>query len=275
MCDLSATSIYEVISRSGGFPVHSSHRGGCETYGPENTMNSFRRSVACKTRLLEIDLRVTKDLHLVIMHDDDVDRTTNGVGLVSSFTLSEIKLLDAAKNYPELEGKGIDIPTFSEFLDEFLPIDNLLFMLDFKDIVSVDLALQVVNERKMGHRIILGSVDQECNAMLGKLKPKDVPLITDVSATLAIVSSYYTGFLNWYTFQHNIFGYILTTGTSMFWSKGLVDAMHNVGCKVLVCGEALDREEIQRECIEFGVDFIMSDRPDILAQTMRSCKLMD
>lgn len=63
-------TIYEVINRSGGFPVHSSHRGGGhEFFGPENTMVSFRKAVAeCKTRLLEIDLRVTKDNHLVIMH---------------------------------------------------------------------------------------------------------------------------------------------------------------------------------------------------------------
>jgi len=98
-------SIYEVINRSGGFPVHSSHRGGCEYFGPENTMHAFRRSVNCKTRLLEIDLRVTKDKHLVLMHDDDIDRTTNGFGLVADLTLSQIKKFDAAKNYPELVGK--------------------------------------------------------------------------------------------------------------------------------------------------------------------------
>lgn len=68
--DVETLTIYEVINRSGGFPVHSSHRGGGhEFFGPENTMVSFRKAVTeCKTRLLEIDLRVTKDNHLVLMH---------------------------------------------------------------------------------------------------------------------------------------------------------------------------------------------------------------
>jgi glycerophosphoryl diester phosphodiesterase len=62
-------SIYDVISRVGGFPLHCAHRGGCGSdFGPENTMYSFRKSVLYKTKLLEIDLRVTKDGHLVIMH---------------------------------------------------------------------------------------------------------------------------------------------------------------------------------------------------------------
>jgi len=61
----------------------------------------------------------------------------------------------------------------------------------------------------------------------------------------------------------------------IFWSKGLVDALHQAGCQVLVCGDALDSEEIQLQCIDYGVDFIMSDRPDVLTNTMRKMKLMD
>jgi len=78
----------------------------------------------------------------------------------------------------------------------------------------------------------------------------------------------------YYKVEHKIFGYILNQGTNIFWSKGLVDAVHSAGCHVLVCGEELDKEEVQRQCIEYGVDFIMTDRPDILTQTMRSYKLI-
>jgi len=146
---LKQQTVYDVINISGGFPVHSSHRGGCEAFGPENTMYSFKRSVElCKTRLLEIDLRLTKDGVLVLMHDDDVDRTTNGKGNVEDFTLSEIKSLDAAYYYDNLRGTGITVPTFDEFLEEFLPYPNLLFMLDFKDCLSVEATLKVVAEKK-------------------------------------------------------------------------------------------------------------------------------
>jgi len=171
--------------------------------------------------------------------------------------------------------KGISVPTFIEFLDEFLLYPDLLFMLDFKDALSIELALKIVEERRMSHRVILGSVDADCNQLLAKSKPQGVPLITDVVATIAITSSYWTGLLSYYKFEHNIFGYILNTATIMFWSKGLVDALHAAGCQVLVCGDELDKEEIQKQCIEWSVDFIMTDRPDVLTQTMRSCKLMD
>jgi len=268
-------NIYDTIKDSGGFPVHCSHRGGCSSFGPENTMCTFRKSVQCKTRLLELDLQTTKDNHLILMHDRSVERTTNGEGDVDSFTLEELKKLDAAFYYTNLRGSGITVPTFTEFLDEFLPVENLMFMLDFKDDLSIKLTLEIVQQKKMAHRIILGSVFKSCNALLSKIKPPEVPLITDVSATVAIIGLYMTGTLSWYTFDHNIFGFILIPATAMFWSKGLVDAIHKAGVKVLVCGEELDKEERIKECIEYGVEFIMTDRPDILTNTLRSCKLMD
>jgi len=261
-------NIFELINNSGGWPVHSSHRGGAGEFSPENTMYSYRRSVGCKTRLIEIDLRVTKDLHLVLLHDDTVDRTTNGIGYVSDFTLEELKKFNAAHNYPNLVGEVITVPTFNEFLDEFIQYEDLMFMLDFKDELSIELTMKIVIEKHIEHRVLLGSVDQSCNQLLASIKPQEVPLITDISATLAIVGSYWAGLLKYYKIEHEIFGFILHSTTSLFWSKGLVDALHEAGCKVLVCGDELDKEEIQRQCMDYGVDFIMTDRPDILTQTM-------
>jgi len=133
----------------------------------------------------------------------------------------------------------------------------------------------LLRKKKIEDRIIVGSVDQPCNELLRKIKPPEVPLITDVVATIAIIGYYWAGCLDWYNFEHKIFGFILTTVTMIFWSKGLVDALHQAGCQVLVCGDALDSEEIQLQCIDYGVDFIMSDRPDVLTNTMRKMKLMD
>jgi len=266
-------SVYDTIKRSGGFPVMCGHRGGCSAFGPENTMYSFRRSVAFGVQLLEIDLHVTKDKQLVLIHDDDVDRTTNGKGDVCDFSLEELKKLDAAFLYDDLRGTGIKIPTFQEFLDDFYPIPNLIFMLDFKDAISIEMTLEVVKNLKMESRIILGSCDTDCNTLLSKLKPPSVPLITDVYSTVVIITAYMAGCLDWYTFEHKIFGFILIPSTTIFWSKGLIDAIHQAGCQILVCGEELDKIERQRECIEYGVEFIMSDRPDILKQTLESFKL--
>ena len=76
-----------------GFMVIA-HRGG-RSLGPENTLYTFRRAVDMGVDVLEIDVHLTRDNHLVVIHDKTVDRTTNGSGTVESFKLVELKKLDA------------------------------------------------------------------------------------------------------------------------------------------------------------------------------------
>lgn len=271
----SRESVFDIIDRTGKFPVHCVHRGGGYDFGPENTMYSFLKSVENRVRLIEIDLILTKDSHLVLMHDSTVDRTTNGTGQVSSFTLEEIQKLDAAFHYPQLCNSGIKVPTFKEFLDTFVPVQDLLFMLDFKNEFAVEKALEFVKEYGIENRLILGSVFEKPNQMLFQMRPSsNVPVITDISQTFAIVVAYNTGFLDWYTWKgHAIFGYILLKATDFFWSKGLVDELHSQGLKVMVCGAELNRAERIKECIEFGVDFIMTDQPDIYNSAIKEIEI--
>jgi glycerophosphoryl diester phosphodiesterase len=101
------------------------HRGG-RGLGPENTLYTFRRAVDLGVDVLEMDVHRTKDGHRVVLHDTTVDRTTNGTGPVSRFTLAELKELDAAyrwspdngKSFP-LRGQGLAIPTLEEVFDAF------------------------------------------------------------------------------------------------------------------------------------------------------------
>lgn len=85
--------------------IITGHRGALGTE-PENTLRSFRRAVADGCDEIELDLRVTADGELVIMHDATVDRTTSGSGEVASLTLSELRSLDA--------GLGEQVPTWTE-----------------------------------------------------------------------------------------------------------------------------------------------------------------
>ncbi|MEU8226623.1 glycerophosphodiester phosphodiesterase family protein [Kribbella sp. NPDC048915] len=85
--------------------IITGHRGALGTE-PENTLRSFRRAVADGCDEIELDLRVTADGELVIMHDATVDRTTSGTGEVSSLTLAEVRALDA--------GLGEQVPTWAE-----------------------------------------------------------------------------------------------------------------------------------------------------------------
>jgi len=261
--------VYERIKRTGGFPAHGCHRGGASTFGPENTLYNFRRCVwECRTQIIEIDLQVTKDDQLILLHDDTLTRTTNGRGAVRNFTLEEIKKFDAAKNYPELAGQNIQVPTFNEFLDEFLQVEDLVFFLDFKDEDSALKTINVVKERGIEDRIILGAVPTETNALLQLLKSPIVPLVSDSSASIHFVMSHLGGNTA-IEVSHNIIGFFFSPATMMFFSAELVAAAHKSGCKFIVVGDVLDNEAFQKQCIDCGVDIILSDRPDILSRTMK------
>jgi glycerophosphoryl diester phosphodiesterase len=76
-------------------PLDIAHQGGEDEF-PSNTMYAFKRSLQVGADMLELDVGVTRDGQVVVMHDTTVDRTTNGHGTVASFTLKQLRRLDAA-----------------------------------------------------------------------------------------------------------------------------------------------------------------------------------
>ncbi|HEY3082092.1 MAG TPA: glycerophosphodiester phosphodiesterase family protein [Chloroflexota bacterium] len=98
-------------------PYLLAHRGA-SGYAPENTMAAFERALALKADGLETDLRASKDGVLVLIHDERVDRTTDGEGLVADMTLEELRRLDAGGSYnPRFAGERI--PTLDDLLERF------------------------------------------------------------------------------------------------------------------------------------------------------------
>lgn len=91
------------------------HRGWMAKY-PDNTMPGFRAAIELGVDQIEFDVRATKDGELIVMHDETVDRTTNGTGLVCEKTLAEIKALDAGIYMGE-QFRGTQVPTFIELMD--------------------------------------------------------------------------------------------------------------------------------------------------------------
>ena len=84
------------------------HRGA-PADEPENTLRSFRRALAVGVAAVELDVQLTKDGRLAVIHDETLDRTTNGRGPVQDFTLAELKRLDA--------GRGEPVPSLEEVFD--------------------------------------------------------------------------------------------------------------------------------------------------------------
>ena len=97
--------------------VNVAHRGA-SGHAPENTMEAFQKGFEMKADYIEIDVQMTKDGELVVIHDTTVDRTTNGTGKVGDLTLEEIRQLDAGSWFSEAYA-GEKVPTFEEVLAEF------------------------------------------------------------------------------------------------------------------------------------------------------------
>jgi glycerophosphoryl diester phosphodiesterase len=91
------------------------HRGALG-YAPENTMVSFEKGLACGADMLELDIHVSADGELVVMHDSEVDRTTDGHGPIEVMTLAQIKKLNAGARFGE-KFYGERVPTLREVLD--------------------------------------------------------------------------------------------------------------------------------------------------------------
>lgn len=92
------------------------HRGAMVTH-PENTIVAFKEAIRLQAQMIEFDVRMTKDEQLVILHDETVDRTTNGKGKIEDLTLKQVKQLDAG-SWRGVEFKKEKIPTFAEALAE-------------------------------------------------------------------------------------------------------------------------------------------------------------
>ena len=105
------------------------HRGA-SGYAPENTLAAYRRAVAQGITFIETDLHLTRDAHFVAVHDETVERTTNGQGSVHQMTLAELRRLDAGSWFAS-EFMGERVPTLEEVL-EFAGKNDVVFYLELK-----------------------------------------------------------------------------------------------------------------------------------------------
>jgi len=103
--------------------LNIAHRGGIEPGYAENTLAAYRRAISYGVDVIEIDLRGTRDGEVIILHDETLDRTTDGTGEVTDYTLGQLKQLNA--------GEGESIPTYAEVL-ELVAGTGVKLLLDIK-----------------------------------------------------------------------------------------------------------------------------------------------
>jgi glycerophosphoryl diester phosphodiesterase len=93
--------------------LNIAHRGASGTF-PENTLSAFRAAIDAQAAMCELDVQLTRDGAVVVIHDDTVERTTDGKGEVAEMTLAELQRLDAGARFRNGAVKGERIPTLDE-----------------------------------------------------------------------------------------------------------------------------------------------------------------
>ena len=153
------------------------HRGLAEG-APENTLAAFRQSISRGIQVIELDLRVTRDDQLVVLHDLTVDRTTDCSGAVAAMDLARIKTCDA--------GKGERVPTFAEAL-ALVRGKPVRLLVDVKAGTPLAPVLRAVRQAGAEQEIILGlrsikQVTRARAALPGTMILANIPAVTDALA---------------------------------------------------------------------------------------------
>lgn len=231
-----------------GGMVSVAHRGA-SGYAPENTHAAFRKGLELGADFLEFDLHLSKDGELIIMHDDKVNRTTNGDGFVSDYTLAELKKLDAGSKFHK-DFKGEKIITLEELFSDFYGQIGLLIEIKkpSKYPGIEEKVAAVLAEYSDLSSVIVQSFDIESMRKMHQLVPElQVALLMKRSASqlsskkIEDLSSFAT-FINFNISHVN---------------KHIIDQIHSYGGKVLVWS-AKDVRSINK-AYQYGVDGIITD----------------
>ena len=145
-------------------PLVIAHRGA-SAYQPENTLAAFALAIEQGAQMIELDLHASRDNHVVVIHDETLDHTTNLTGRVDQLTLAEIKQADA--------GNGERVPTLDETFD--LTLGKARLYLEIKDPQAAAETLRLVRARRCQDDVMLASFDIELMRRLGK-EVRDIEL---------------------------------------------------------------------------------------------------
>jgi len=252
-------------------PVHIAHRGGAALY-PENTLVAFEMAVEVdRAGMLELDVHTTADGVLVVHHDDTVDRTTDGSGPVHSFTLAELRQLDAAyeftadegETYP-YRGQGVQIPTLQEVLEAFPDVSMSIEAKQIEPPLVAELTAEIEAFQRIDSVMLTSFDDATLEAITDELP--EVAVNFGENATRCAV------------FQHVLqagwgscpVGDVLTVSPT---SSGIAvitdDLLSSAHARdIPVFAWTIDESAEMEELLAMGVDGIMTDRPDILREVL-------
>lgn len=233
----------------------TAHRG-FSAVAPENTMYAFQEAVDIGSDYIELDVQLSADGEVVVMHDSKVDRTTDGTGKVEDMTYAQLQELTAAYRYSKNEiYYDAKIPLLSEVLEEVG--DDILLNIEIKDAgntaLTAEKTVELVREYGLESACYITSFSYNVLKKVKELEPKiKTGLIANTAATA-------------FTRLENIdaisINYLMA-------SPSVINTAHQNGKRVFVW--TVDSEDDMKKMIAMGVDNIITNRPDRAAKLVYS-----
>lgn len=229
------------------------HRGA-SAYAPENTIAAFRMAMEMGADGIELDVRQSCDGKLMVIHDETVDRTSNGAGAVASMTCQELKKLDFSCGMPEFQ--GVRIPTLKEVFGLIKKSDmKVNIEIKYDDPTAPPICDKLISlEREMGMqgRVIYSSFN---HYILQKMRELDPDAEIGLLYTGAIIDPWI------YARQVNA-NAIHPHYSAALYCPGLMDGCVQNG--VAVHAWTVNRPEVAVALAKQGAKAIISDCPDVV-----------
>ena len=224
--------------------IITGHRGAAKLE-PENTLRSIQKAIDLGVDQIEIDVHLTRDGHLVVIHDATVERTTNGHGAVADLTLQEIKQLDA--------GKGERIPTLQEVMDWVK--GKAILQIELKGPDTAKLVVRAVEQNGMVGEVVLTSFVHDRLREARQLNPNmALGALWSHPPDDACAQAIEIGAEALHIQHQNI-------------DAALVQKAHASGLKIRAWNP--DTIEEMQRMIDLRVDAVGSNRPDVLIALYR------
>lgn len=228
------------------------HRGS-SGYAPENTMAAFRMAVEMKCAGIELDVQLTKDGHIVICHDEEVSRTTNGKGFIKDYTLAELRQLDAGSWFHE-QFKGEPIPTLEEFNDL---VKDTEMIINF-EIKNLPFYYQGI-EKKLAHAIESAGMTE--HTLISSFDHYALQTVHEIAPTLKLGLLFSTRLVDPWTYAKQLSFPVYSLNPHWtFVDKDYMEQSHKHGYQVYAY--TVNDEQAYEFMKGSGIDGIFTNYPD-------------
>ncbi len=248
------------------------HRGG-SALRPENTLLAFDHGLLVGADGLEFDVRLSRDGVVVVHHDDTLDRTTNGTGQVADYSADALARLDAAFHFRGIDnerfmGRGHGVPRLTEVLARY-PGIPLIIELKGRDPELAQRAVADVRAAGALDRVWFGGFSRTVLHAVRDAAPE-----ARTSAAREEVRWFlYRSWIGLAPLEtaYQVFQVPELAGRVRVVSPRFVEAAHRANLSVQVW--TVDRPADMERLLEWGVDALISDRPDLAAQVIRRWRI--